>query len=566
MHDPERASAGTPPPESSEFPPEQILVGRRTAALFVALFVLLLAGPPLIQDLLEFRKGEDGWLPGRELVRALRGGDGDGRKGVAARLRDFEAGVARLGFTETPRRAAQQAATGVLGRGNDRTVPGRDGWLFFRPEIEALTGYGPLQAEPHSVSRDPSLLSWNPAPEPIVRFARALRDRGVDLWLVPAPMKPSIYPEKLTGGTFDAPVVHRDAEAFRAMLEGEGVRVLDPSELLWRLKAGDGEEGPVYLRHDTHWSPRGMQAVAEMVAGQVRSEAWFPQPAADAVGGGPEPVPAVPGFGDLVEKLDPLDPDRLFERESVPLLRITDARLAAPDRSSPVVLLGDSFVNIFDDPTLGYVPAGLAERERIGAGFAQHLARNLGMSLDVHARNGEGASGVRAAFARRGESVVRSKKLVIWVIAARDLFLGRTAARRNGVEWEIVEIAPDPETPPPDAPDGSGEPADGPWVVEATVLEKSTQPDPRRANYPDSLYVVKYGVNRVVSGPSAEPGTILYVVHWNFRGRKPLPSASLEAGTSQTLTLTPWDDRIELQTLNLSDDFDDPDPRWYAGE
>ena len=32
--------------------------------------------------------------------------------------------------------------TGWLGAGNERVYPGRDGWLFYRPDVEYLTGPG----------------------------------------------------------------------------------------------------------------------------------------------------------------------------------------------------------------------------------------------------------------------------------------------------------------------------------------------------------------------------------------------------------------------------------------
>ena len=40
--------------------------------------------------------------------------------------------------------------TGWLGAGNERVYVGRDGWLFYRPDVEYLTGRGfldPAQIE-----------------------------------------------------------------------------------------------------------------------------------------------------------------------------------------------------------------------------------------------------------------------------------------------------------------------------------------------------------------------------------------------------------------------------------
>lgn len=79
----------------------------------------------------------------------------------------------------------EQILTDFLKKGNGRVMIGRDGCLFHRPGIEALTGYGPTTPEPHSVSRDPALLDGAAPLEPVKHFAAQFQERGVALWLVP---------------------------------------------------------------------------------------------------------------------------------------------------------------------------------------------------------------------------------------------------------------------------------------------------------------------------------------------------------------------------------------------
>ena len=538
----------TPAPPRDEFPPEQILLSRPAAWILTSLFLMLLAVPPLL----------DG-LPGRvrELVSAVSGMGS--RQPIAERLRGYDSKVASAAFTGVPRQLTQQALTSLLGKGNDRVLIGRDGWLFYRPEIQALTGYGPIQPEPHSVSRDPALLDWEAPLEPIRQFAAQLRERGVALWLVPAPMKPAIYPEMLSGAVTGAPVRHRDAAAFFASLTEAGIRVMDPAAVLFAAKAGDASEGPVYLKDDTHWSTRGMLVTTGFLASQIRqlpalTECFDPAPRPWTM----TLTASAPGNGDLVEKLGLRYPERWSppRMETLAVVSPPAGIVSQVDRGSPMVVLGDSFVNIFDDPGLGFPRTdGRAPSQ---AGFAWQLAHQLGMPLDVHAVNGEGASGVRRWLAQRGESVVRSKKLVLWVIAERDLFLSRSAAKANGISWERVHFAADPPGPP--APPAGATPGD-PVVVEAMAMEKADQADPRQANYENALYTVRYEVRKVLSGQA--PAGPFEVVHWHFKKRVLQPASSIEPGHTYRLQLEPWGTRPELETLNLSQ-IGEALPVWWA--
>ena len=530
----------------SEFPPEHILVGPRAGWILSGLFLLLLAVPPLV----------DG-LPDR--FRDLAGtfmGKGSSQP-IAGRLRDYDARVASAPLTDVPRQWTQEVLSTVLNKGNDRVVIGKDHWLFYRPEIQALTGFGPIQTEPHSVSRDPALLDWAGPLEPILHFADQLMERGVALWIVPVPMKPGIYPEMLGGRPSDGPVRHRDAARFFQTLESAGIRVVDLAPSLWAAKTSDAAEGPVYLKDDTHWSSRGMMLSARLLAEAVKQESWWTAPAGDAWLG--TLTPSLPDHGDLVEKLGLLYPDRWATPRVEPLHVVEPPPgVIFPDRNSPLVLLGDSFVNIFDDAGLGFQRPDESANSR--AGLAWNFGKELGMAPDVYAVNGDGATGVRRWLAQRGESVVRSKKLVIWVIAERDLFLSRTVAKANQVTWEQVSIAADPPvgTPPP-LPDQLGNVE--PIIVEAEALELAEQPDPRRANYENALFTIRYQVGKVISGKLLE--RVIEAEHWLFKKRELQPASRIEAGLRYRLTLEPWSRHPELLPVNRSE-LSDAAPLWWV--
>ena len=83
------------------------------------------------------------------------------------------------------------------------------------------------------------------------------------------------------------------------------------------------------------------------------------------------------------------------------------------DADAPVLLLGDSYTNIFSLAELGWGE---------GAGLAEHLAYRLNQPIDVIALNGGGASGVRielVVLPRRGGWT--AKKVLVYEFAMRNL-------------------------------------------------------------------------------------------------------------------------------------------------
>jgi alginate O-acetyltransferase complex protein AlgJ len=94
----------------------------------------------------------------------------------------------------------------------------------------------------------------------------------------------------------------------------------------------------------------------------------------------------------------------LDERTGQPLVR---------DTAADVLLLGDSFTNIYSAPAMGW---------GTGAGFAQHLAYHLRRSIDVIAFNGGASTQSRAELAR-GQNAERlgHKKVIVYQFAIRAL-------------------------------------------------------------------------------------------------------------------------------------------------
>ena len=292
-----------------------------------------------------------------------------------------------------------------------------------------------------------------------------------------------------------------------------------------------------------------MQQAAGELAAHLKAKGWFEAKGSSGIKAAPAEQRT--SLGDLVEKLDIGDGG--FEAESV---EATPVEGATRDTGSPIVLLGDSFTNIYSAATLDWGE---------GAGFAEHLALGLGQPLDVIAINGGAATEVREVLAKRKGSagLMKEKKIVVWAIAARDLFLSETAAREAEVEWEDVQFN---NAEPSSGGGGSGR-------VLATLVSKPDLPaDPQTTAYSSLLYAAEYHIDAVLEGDiEPEDQGRIAVLHWAFRDRQWLDSSAHRRGAQREFEVVPFDSlsedqRKELQSLETRNDSDLFDLYWDTSE
>ena len=90
----------------------------------------------------------------------------------------------------------------------------------------------------------------------------------------------------------------------------------------------------------------------------------------------------------------------------------------SPNADAEILLLGDSFANIYSLPTLGWGGS---------AGLAAQLSVELGRPVDTLTINDNGSYATRAALAsaiRRGRDRLADKKVVVYQFACRELAFG----------------------------------------------------------------------------------------------------------------------------------------------
>ncbi len=316
--------------------------------------------------------------------------------------------------------------------GTTQIVVGHHGWLFYRPGIDSVTGPGFL--DPQTLRRRVRNLRdaaatevVAPDPRPaIFQFQQQIEAAGARLILLPIPDKASLQAAELCGRhAATAPAQNPSFAEFVEELRAAGVEVFDPSPAV--VQPGEIR----YLAHDTHWTPQWMDEVARGLAASVRRQLEERGTLTDRADrtqsdgrGGTHPLHletvSVNGLGDLTEMLRLTDQQRLFPPQTVTIQRVLDAagQPVRADSQAPILLLGDSFTNIYSAQPMGW--GG-------GAGLAEHLAYHLGEPVDWIARNDAGAHATREMLSSQlaqGRNRLAGKRVVIWQFAARELALG----------------------------------------------------------------------------------------------------------------------------------------------
>jgi hypothetical protein len=293
----------------------------------------------------------------------------------------------------------------ALERQNAGATAGVDGWLFLMSELRFLAQgrfWGDAAA---AVARSHKPQTADPIPA-IVDFHRQLRERGIELLLVPVPPKAAIYPDKLGVASAMEPAAAAPfLEQFYAELRARGVEVLDLSSAF--AKERSGATGPVYCQTDSHWSGAGVVLASKAIAEHVRGK--IATPAARKNYGAEMRQVAI--NGDLAALLPRDVPKPAGERISVRAISEANGAAIAPDANSPVLLLGDSHTLVFHE--------FLTEK----AGLLDQLAYELGFAPDLIGTRGSGATAVRVSLYRKTRSdpaYLGKKKIVVWCFAARE--------------------------------------------------------------------------------------------------------------------------------------------------
>jgi hypothetical protein len=301
-----------------------------------------------------------------------------------------------------------------------KALAGADGFLFFRNSLEYVAG-GDIAKQRKGK---------NPLPI-IVEFKKALAARGVDFLFVPVPTKLEIVPEALVPeqSALKGQLVHPLARKFLLELAQAGVEVADLAPIFLTARAEDAKtREPLYQHQDTHWTDRGLRLAASALATRVKRYPWYAELATHAQKFSVKQT-TFQRFGDLHSRL-PAAKQAAYQPETLLAEQVLSANgaLYEDDAESPVVVLGDSYAGVYE----------LTDVEH--AGVSAHLAKDIAYPVDLVMSYGGGPN-VRNKLMRRGADALGRKKLVIWLMTARDL-------HDYWEDWEALSDKPASEPSP----------------------------------------------------------------------------------------------------------------------
>jgi len=426
----------------------------RSEMALTVCFLVIIFGVPITQICIQLSRGERAQFT--DLFRYAP---------TEKNLRQYEQTLKEKSwFEQRLRPLMQQFLLKTVGETGAKAVMGRDGWLFYRPDVQYLV-------EPDRPDGGGNEGTWvqhasgtyqDSVVRAIVRFRDQLKERGIELLVMPVPGKPGLYPEMLwrsaggKGKGFYSPTL-----GFLQKLQRQGVEVVDLSTRFHQVRDEKPADDLYYLARDTHWTPKGAKLAAETVAQHLRSRGWAPQPTLEFR----TRKVRVKRHGDVLEVIQTRGRAAAFPAEEVECEQVLDdsgGLLAAsdyertgtyryPSAETSILVLGDSFCRIYQNgepQSLGEVVGPSAEAESGGsregktssrllpgsAGFVSHLALSLRAPVDFIVSDGGASTDVRRSLSTNPE-ILEGKKVVVWEFVERDIQLGKAG-------WQDVALPP----------------------------------------------------------------------------------------------------------------------------
>ena len=500
-------------------------------------------------------------------------------------------------MTETLLPPAQSFLTGILGVGNEKAYLGKDRWLFYRPAIDYLTGAGFLDRK-KLIARAMSGTEWQPAPQPdpmiaIFQFQKQLAARDIQLIVMPVPVKPMIHPEKFSIRYEQFNEVLQNPSYRRLMLELENPDLffkryeeflrsyrrvpVEKAQRSWYWQfiealeeLEDAKEdilksrvlffdvatnliekknngGMVqYLETDTHWRPETMRWAAIKLKDYIESNIKLSEK---------NPIKytrtskRISNLGDIALMMKLPSDQKIFRRQEIDFYQVTRGNhLWRPDMTAEILLLGDSFSNVYSLNEMGWGEAG---------GFAEQLSYELKRPVDAIIRNDSGAYATREILSQElasGNDRLAGKKVVIWEFAVRELAVG---------DWRVkstpMKLGKSIESHFLQVKEGSSH------VVSGVVQEISSAPVPGTVPYRDHIIYIHLRDIESQDGVDLSSNQAL-VAMYSMRDQLWTKAARFRVGQKIQLRLRNYDEinqlynveRINSSMLDSENAFETP--------
>jgi len=275
-------------------------------------------------------------------------------------------------------------------------------WFFLSKELRHVSA-GQFWKKPW----DEIAVNGTDPVDSIIEFNGLLKERGIDLLLVPVPAKAAIYPEKLAADcNLEDPY---STAPFLEEIREAGVNVLDLESRFRELRKEEGVPN-LYCAQDAHFSP----AAAKLVAGWIAEELEIP----DDTAGGPFTLSEEATLTIVGDQIVGSEWEGKVATEELPLQLVLASGEAGiePDDASPILLLGDSHTLVFHQGKASGMHTD-------GAGVLDHLSYRTGFPVALVGVRGSGLVQARKQLFYTATSVDdfwSEKKTVVWMFSVRE--------------------------------------------------------------------------------------------------------------------------------------------------
>jgi hypothetical protein len=254
---------------------------------------------------------------------------------------------------------------------------------------------------------DPATLDDFRRDRPVVAAGRWLRQRGVELIFVPVPKMTEVYVERFLDPCPEDCIIAPHVRRTILEMLSEDVEVMDLARVFRELRYTDAEY--LYNTGDTHWAPRGMRIAAKQIADRIErysfgAKARFGLPLFTTSFGPYVLDGVVGGLGSVSGGWAALNPDqrsRSIAAQTTTLSEVLyyDGRTLddEPDRPSPILLIGNSYLKYFRD----------------------QLVREL--NLPVRTRGASGMATEAFADLLRQSELLDNCRVVVWVTTEQHM-------------------------------------------------------------------------------------------------------------------------------------------------